>query len=105
MNPKETKDRDALFDLLYKTKMLIREAGTMNTILGQSYFAALDKTVNDMADELFDDRRPKIIHKQDLPPRFANTYCSQCGSDFGPGENGFSRCGDHRMMVKSKGLL
>lgn len=29
-------------------------------------------------------------------PRFENTYCSQCGGEFGPGNHGFSHCADHR---------
>jgi len=28
--------------------------------------------------------------------RFANTYCSQCGEDLGPGDSGVSHCSDHR---------
>ncbi len=28
-------------------------------------------------------------------PRFAVTYCSQCGGEFGPGHSGFSHCSDH----------
>ncbi len=28
--------------------------------------------------------------------RFEKTYCSQCGGDQGPGDNGVSRCEDHR---------
>jgi hypothetical protein len=35
----------------------------------------------------------------DLPPlpaaRFANVFCSQCGREFGPGDQGFSSCRDH----------
>ena len=26
---------------------------------------------------------------------YLNTYCSQCGQDFGPGRHGFSHCRDH----------
>jgi len=29
------------------------------------------------------------------PPRFPITYCSQCGEEFGPGEQGYSHCNDH----------
>lgn len=29
-------------------------------------------------------------------PRFAVTYCSQCGNAFGPGDEGFSDCRDHQ---------
>jgi hypothetical protein len=29
------------------------------------------------------------------PVRFQQTYCSQCGSEFGPGNSGFSHCSDH----------
>jgi hypothetical protein len=28
-------------------------------------------------------------------PRFGQTYCSQCGEAFGPGEHGFSHCKSH----------
>ncbi|MCU4119356.1 hypothetical protein [Variovorax sp. N23] len=28
-------------------------------------------------------------------PRFPNVSCSQCGQDFGPGNEGFSHCSDH----------
>lgn len=30
-----------------------------------------------------------------LPPRFAATHCSQCGTDLGPGNSGVSSCSDH----------
>lgn len=34
---------------------------------------------------------------QDTPqPRFLNTYCSQCGRDFGPGDHGYSHCANHQ---------
>jgi hypothetical protein len=29
-------------------------------------------------------------------PRFWQTYCSQCGQEFGPGDCGFSHCSDHK---------
>ena len=32
---------------------------------------------------------------QPLPPRYAHTYCSQCGCSVGPGNSGVSRCSDH----------
>jgi hypothetical protein len=28
-------------------------------------------------------------------PRFANTSCSQCGGEFGPGDHGYSHCENH----------
>lgn len=28
-------------------------------------------------------------------PRFAKTYCSQCGQEFGPGDSGYSHCDQH----------
>lgn len=28
-------------------------------------------------------------------PRFLCTYCSQCGADLGPGDDGVSHCRDH----------
>lgn len=27
--------------------------------------------------------------------KFEKTYCSQCGSEFGPGDSGYSHCSDH----------
>jgi hypothetical protein len=32
---------------------------------------------------------------QKAAPRFAMTYCSQCGCEMGPGSSGFSDCRDH----------
>ncbi len=29
-------------------------------------------------------------------PRFPKTFCSQCGSEFGPGNEGFSSCSQHQ---------
>lgn len=29
------------------------------------------------------------------PVQFSATYCSQCGGEFGPGEQGYSHCTDH----------
>lgn len=40
---------------------------------------------------------------------FAHTYCSQCGGEFGPGDEGFSHCSDHQRpaltAVQIKGAL
>lgn len=33
--------------------------------------------------------------KADKPPKYAVTYCSQCGKVFGAGDSGFSACKDH----------
>ncbi|WP_418122285.1 hypothetical protein [Variovorax sp. 160MFSha2.1] len=33
-------------------------------------------------------------------PRFAMTYCSQCGSELGPGDSGVSHCSDHRRAAQ-----
>ena len=27
--------------------------------------------------------------------KFQNTFCSQCGKEFGPGDSGYSHCKDH----------
>jgi len=35
---------------------------------------------------------------RDAAPRFAMTYCSQCGKAQGPGDEGFSHCSDHRVQ-------
>lgn len=31
--------------------------------------------------------------------KFATTYCSQCGREFGPGDHGFSNCENHLRRV------
>lgn len=31
-------------------------------------------------------------------PRFAETFCSQCGGAFGPGDHGYSHCDNHRNL-------
>lgn len=36
--------------------------------------------------------QPSLTKKE---PRFTETYCSQCGAEFGPGDAGFSHCEDH----------
>ena len=33
-------------------------------------------------------------------PRFAHTYCSQCGCELGPGDAGVSHCSDHADPVR-----
>lgn len=33
--------------------------------------------------------------------RFPNTYCSQCGREFGPGDHGYSHCSDHTKPLDS----
>lgn len=35
-------------------------------------------------------------------PRFEEVTCSQCGGAFGPGDNGFSHCEDHRGHLHRK---
>lgn len=29
--------------------------------------------------------------------KFQNTFCSQCGGEFGPGDHGYSHCSNHRL--------
>ncbi|MHB8372237.1 MAG: hypothetical protein ACYDBI_05960 [Thermoplasmataceae archaeon] len=35
---------------------------------------------------------------------FPETFCSQCGSAFGPGESGYSHCADHRVRPSIEDL-
>lgn len=37
-----------------------------------------------------------------LAVRFANTSCSQCGADFGPGNSGFSDCDQHAHLKATR---
>jgi hypothetical protein len=44
-------------------------------------------------------RRAAWLKAQGLPEKtfkFAKVCCSQCGEEFGPRDNGFSRCVDHK---------
>jgi hypothetical protein len=33
--------------------------------------------------------------KVNLEPKFTETFCSQCGQEFGPGDGGYSSCKNH----------
>ena len=41
---------------------------------------------------------PAILRKKKAvpTPRFPETFCSQCGEGFGPGDSGYSHCHQHR---------
>ncbi len=39
----------------------------------------------------------ELRYRPDQHARFAMTYCSQCGSEQGPGDSGVSHCEDHRL--------
>lgn len=41
------------------------------------------------------DAAQKELDKLSASPRFDNVFCSQCGIEFGPGNQGFSHCGNH----------
>ena len=32
-------------------------------------------------------------------PRFPATYCSKCAREFGPGDQGYSHCEDHKGSI------
>jgi len=40
--------------------------------------------------------RIRKLAAEPLSLKFANTYCSQCGREFGPGNSGYSHCIDHQ---------
>lgn len=33
--------------------------------------------------------------------KFAKTFCSQCGGEFGPGDSGYSHCDQHGLKTRS----
>jgi hypothetical protein len=37
-----------------------------------------------------------LARRAEAQPKFAETFCSQCGRAFGPGDHGYSHCSDHR---------
>jgi hypothetical protein len=37
----------------------------------------------------------RLLH----PKRFPQTFCSECGQEFGPGSEGFSHCEDHEHLT------
>ena len=46
--------------------------------------------------EIYQKYAKQVLAPEIESPRFNNTYCSQCGDEFGPGEHGYSHCDDHR---------
>jgi hypothetical protein len=62
---------------------------------GPLYGEAADKIVDELilgADSGSDVKLPKY--------RFGNVTCSQCGGEFGPGNNGFSYCENHKHLPR-----
>lgn len=57
---------------------------------------------NEVFDAIVANGKPVVSHAshtvvEEIPsPRFRETYCSQCGQSFGPGDHGYSHCEDHR---------
>lgn len=45
-----------------------------------------------------------VVQKAAKQPRFAATYCSQCGAATGPGDAGFSKCIEHLGRPIFRGL-
>ncbi len=43
-----------------------------------------------------------LIARPATAPRFAQTYCSQCGQATGPGNSGHSSCTDHHPIALVK---
>lgn len=75
-----------------------RHFGSIATPIEQAYEAveaylagtdeaskALDSEIGENVDHIFSGA-----------PRFPETWCSQCGMSFGPGNHGYSHCSDHR---------
>ena len=48
---------------------------------GPSFIERIQKAANDAA--------------KTVKPKFEETFCSQCGESFGPGDSGYSHCKDH----------
>ena len=38
-------------------------------------------------------------------PKFEQTYCSQCGEAFGPGDEGYSHCDQHKGLANPDGVV
>lgn len=95
MNIDESIDRGELLSLVLKIKLIVFNAPRMRTIIGESYIAAIKNTLDTAQRELMDGRGRGVVERRGLPYKFANVYCTQCGSDFGPGDNGYSHCISH----------
>lgn len=79
-----------------KEKSMSNEQSDLSNSLMQDTSRGLSKWLADKPDA----RQHARDAAQDLPitmyePRFQHTYCSQCGADCGPGDEGFSSCIDH----------
>jgi Lar family restriction alleviation protein len=66
-----------------------------------SALQAVNEALCDYPESMDDDGEPLEVAAASAPktegekPRFAHTYCSQCGGEFGPGDAGYSHCVDH----------
>lgn len=49
-----------------------------------------------LADANIRSQKATMLERHVAPPKFAKTYCSQCGGEFGPGDHGYSHCTDHK---------
>lgn len=65
-------------------------------IIGKSITTGSTKVFNFTKDQLSNTHKthPAWIFSH-ASPRFNETYCSQCGKEFGPGDCGYSQCSDH----------
>ena len=46
-----------------------------------------------------DERRERAARYADDHGAFEQTYCSQCGQAFGPGDHGWSHCENHAHLT------
>lgn len=44
-------------------------------------------------------QEPSMAEVAARAPKFPETFCSQCGGAFGPGDHGYSHCRDHRVAT------
>lgn len=85
--PIETAPKDGTeFIARYTLQGNVKQLVSWNTIHG--FWQSKDKSVNLMGCEW-------SAISADTMPRFKNVYCSQCGNEFGPGNEGFSDCRQH----------
>ncbi len=64
-------------------------------------FYAPDGTWEPESDHGKRERAADRVHWLNGGRRFDRTHCSQCGGEFGPGDEGYSRCADHAKEAKA----
>jgi hypothetical protein len=105
----ECNDPDAL-SAAYSIQNKLNDALAARLAEAETQNKRMRYALQSIADEVYDPwtngaqaQRIALSALEPTTPRFAETFCSQCGGEFGPGDSGYSHCSDHRTAVSADG--